>query len=198
MINKKAFIKLERVISPEYILRKNAGMQELAADLKRAVTRAGTRGARVMREVILDSPTGNPRHIQRNITRERTRPPIAGKDGSVNNSWGSRLETGNMYNSVSFKRGKKVPGADARFKQDIIGGFGWPADAAGNIKDAPGSPMSRSRQPDTTNWRSDPRYFAMQEYGFGDTPGMNSQEKASEAASQKLREEIEALKRKYK
>jgi hypothetical protein len=38
----------------------------------------------------------------------------------------------------------------------------------------------------------------MQDYGFGDTPGMNSQEKSSEAASQKLREEIEALKRKYK
>lgn len=198
MINKRTFARLERVLSPEYILKKNPGMQQVARDLQRAVTRAGTEGARVMRDTILNSPTGNPRHIQRNITRGKTRPPIAGKDGLVNNSWGSRLETGNMYNSVSFKRGKKVPGADARFKQDIIGGFGWPADTAGNIKDAPGSPMARSRQPDTTNWRSDPRYFAMQEYGFGDTPGMESQERASNAAREKLQEEIEALKRKYK
>jgi hypothetical protein len=207
--NKTAFARLERVLSPEYILKKNPGMQRLAKELKLAISRAGLAGANSMRETILDSPTGNDwkgpvlddgdppwSHGRQNIWRANNRPPINGKGGSVNNLIGSRLETGNMYNSVSYKRGKIVAGPDKRFKQDIVGGFGWPADQSGNIKDAPSSPMSRSRDSDTTNWRQDPRYFAMQEYGFGKTPGMNSQERASQAARNVLEAEINKLKRK--
>jgi hypothetical protein len=200
--NKTAFARLERVLSPEYILKNNPGMQKLAKELKLAISRAGLAGANSMRETILDSPTGNDgpeplwSHTRKNIWRANNRPAINGKGGSVNNRTGSRLETGNMYNSVSYKRGKVVPGPDKRFKQDIVGGFGWPADESGNIKDAPSSPMSRSRDSDTPNWREDPRYFAMQEYGFGKTPGMNSQERASRAARNVLEAEINKLKRK--
>ena len=207
--NKKAFLNIERALSPDYILKNNPGMQRIAKELKRAISRAGLAGANSMRSTILDSPTGNNwnspvldggpspwSHRRQNIWRANNRPAINGKGGSVNNLEGSRMETGNMYNSVSYKRGKIVSGPDKRFKQDIVGGFGWPADSSGNIKDAPGSPMSRSRDSDTTNWRQDPRYFVMQEYGFGITPGMNSQDKARAAAQIVLDAEVARIKRK--
>ena len=194
--NKSQFAKLEKVLSPEYILKKNPAMQKLARELRVAVSRAGMAGAKSMRATILDSPTGSMWHQRRNIWRGANRPPINGKDGSVNDTWGSRIETGNMYNSVSAKYGKVVPGRDKRFKQDVVGGFGWPADEMGTIKNAPSSQMSRSRSADTPNWRSDPRYFAMQEYGFGNTPGMNAQEKAAQAARAVLKAELEKLRNK--
>jgi hypothetical protein len=100
-----------------------------------------------------------------------------------------------MYNSVSYKRGKAVADSDRRRRQGVTGGFGWPATESGEIKNAPSSPISKSRNPDTPNWRSDPRYFAMQEYGFDNTPGMNSQETASYAARQKLEEELNRLRK---
>jgi hypothetical protein len=190
--NRSAFSKLERVLSPEYILKKNPAMQKLAREMRLAVSRAGKAGADSMRNTILYSPTGTLWHDRRNIWRAANREPIAGKSNQI----GSRMETGNMYNSVSRKYGKIVPGKDKRYKQDIVGGFGWPADEMGNIKDAPSSPMSASRSPDTPNWRSDPRYFAMQEYGFDNTPGMNSQETASYAARKKLEEELNRLRKK--
>lgn len=190
--NRSAFAKLERVLQPEYILKKNPAMQKLAREMRLAVSRAGKAGADSMRNTILYSPTGSLWHDRRNIWRAANREPIAGKSNQI----GSRIETGNMYNSVSRKYGKIVSGKDKRYKQDIVGGFGWPADEMGNIKDAPSSPMSASRSPDTPNWRSDPRYFAMQEYGFDGTRGMNSQETASQAARQKLEEELNRLKRK--
>lgn len=193
--NKSTFARLERVLSPEYILKNNPEIQKLSRELRLAVSRAGMAGAKSMRNTILNSPTGSLWHKRQNIWRGNNRPAINGKDGPVNNLWGSRLETGNMYNSVSAKYGKVVPGRDKRYKQDVIGGFGWPASADGIIKDAPSAPMARSRTPDTPNWRSDPRYFAMQEYGFGKTPGMNSQEEASRVARQKLQEELQKLKR---
>lgn len=194
--NKSQFARLERVLSPEYILKGNPAMQKLARELRTAVSRAGLAGAKSMRSTILDSPTGSMWHQRRNIWRSANRPSIDGKDGSVNNSMGSRIETGNMYNSVSAKYGKIVPGRDKRFKQDIVGGFGWPADEMGTIKNAPGSPMSRSRESDTPNWRSDPRYFHMQEYGFDSTPGMNSQEKAGQVARAVLKAELDKLRNK--
>jgi hypothetical protein len=208
--NRETFLRLERRLSPEYILKNNPGMQRIARELKTAISRAGLAGANSMRETILNSPTGNNwnnspildggnppwTHGRQNIWRANNRPAINGKGGSVNNLIGSRLETGNMYNSVSYKRGKIVAGPDKRFKQDIVGGFGWPADASGNIKDAPSSPMSRSRDSDTPNWREDPRYFAMQEYGFGKTPGMQSQERAAQAAQSVLDVELAKIKRK--
>jgi hypothetical protein len=200
--NRETFLRLERRLSPEYILKNNPGMQRIARELKRAISRAGLAGANSMRETILNSPTGNDgpeplwSHKRKNIWRANNRPAINGKGGSVNNLIGSRLETGNMYNSVSYKRGKIVAGPDKRFKQDIVGGFGWPADASGNIKDAPSSPMSRSRDSDTPNWREDPRYFAMQEYGFGKTPGMQSQQRAAQAAKNVLDIELAKIKRK--
>lgn len=196
MSNKSTFAKLERILSPEYILKNNPEMQKLARQLRLAVSRAGMAGAKSMRETILDSPTGSLWHQRRNIWRAANRPAINGKDGSVNNSWGSRIETGNMYNSVSAKYGKIVPGKDKRFKQDIVGGFGWPASEMGEIKNAPSSPMSRSRNPDTSNWREDPRYFAMQEYGFGNTPGMNSQDRAAQVARTALKAELDKLRNK--
>lgn len=187
---KSQFAKIEKKLSPEYILKKSPAMQKKAQEIKRAVTRAGMAGAKSMRETILDSPTGSLWHGRRNAFRS-TRPGI-GTEGVTNGS-GSRIETGNMYNSVSYKRGKAIPNRDKRVKQDVAGGFGWPATEAGAIKDAPSSPMSKSRNPDTANWRSDPRYFSMQEYGFGSTPGMQSQNKASEIARAKLMEEFAKL-----
>jgi hypothetical protein len=187
---KSQFARIEKKLSPEYILKKNPAMLKKAQEIKRAVTRAGMAGAKSMRETILDSPTGSMWHGRRNAFRA-TRPGI-GTDGVTNRS-GSRIETGNMYNSVSFKRGKAIPNRDKRVKQDVGGGFGWPATEAGAIKDAPSSPMSKSRNPDTQNWRSDPRYFSMQEYGFGATPGMYSQEKAAEVAKSKLMEELNKI-----
>jgi hypothetical protein len=185
---KSQFAKIEKALSPEYILKKSPAMQKKAREIKKAVTRAGMAGAKSMRETILDSPTGSMWHGRRNAFRAQYRPGI-GTEG-VTNRAGSRIETGNMYNSVSYKRGKAVPDSDKRRKQGVMGGFGWPATEAGAIKDAPSSPMSKSRNPDTENWRSDPRYFSMQEYGFGGTPGMNSQQIAAQKAKQVLREEL--------
>ena len=184
---KSQFAKVEKALSPEYILKKSPAMQKKAREIKRAVTRAGMAGAKSMRETILDSPTGSMWHGRRNEFRARYRPAIG---NGVTNRGGSRIETGNMYNSVSYKRGKAVPDSDKRRKQGVMGGFGWPATEYGAIKDAPSSPMSKSRNPDTPNWRSDPRYFSMQEYGFGGTEGMNSQQTAAQKAQQVLREEL--------
>jgi hypothetical protein len=183
------FKKIEKRISPEYILKKNPAMRKKAAEIKRAVTRAGMAGAKEMRRVILeDSSTGSIWHSRRNAFRAKYRPAI-GTEG-VRNQDGSRIETGNMYNSVSYKRGKAVADSDRRRRQGVTGGFGWPATEGGEIKNAPSSPISKSRNPDTPNWRSDPRYFAMQEYGFGSTEGMNSQRKAAREALRVLREEL--------
>ncbi len=165
-------------------------MQKKAAEIKRAVTRAGVAGAKSMRETILDSPTGSMWHGRRNAFRAKYRPAIG---NGITNQDGSRIETGNMYNSVSYKRGKAIPDSDRRKKQGVTGGFGWPATQSGGIKDAPSSPMPKSRNPDNEKWRSDPRYFAMQEYGFESTPGMDSQRKASIEARRILREELAKL-----
>jgi hypothetical protein len=188
-----AKFKLTGVISPEYILKKSPAAKKLANELRLAVSRAGMAGAKAMRERILDSPTGSDWHTRRNAWRGLNRPSINGKDGPVNNSWGSRLETGNMYNSVSANYGKIVPGADRRRMQSIQGGFGWPATKDGNIKPAPSRPINRSRQPDTDNWGTNRNYFEMQEYGFGETPGMNATQAGMEAARKKLIEEINRL-----
>jgi hypothetical protein len=187
---KSQFAKIEKRLSPEYILKRNPAMLKKAQEIKRAVTRAGVAGAKSMRETILDSPTGSMWHGRRNAFRAKYRPAIG---NGITNQDGSRIETGNMYNSVSYKRGKSVPDSDKRKKQGVTGGFGWPATESGAIKNAPSSPMSKSRNPDTENWRSDPRYFSMQEYGFGSTPGMNSQTKASMKAQEVLIEELAKL-----
>jgi hypothetical protein len=187
---KSQFARIEKRLSPEYILKRNPAMLKKAQEIKRAVTRAGMAGAKSMRETILDSPTGSLWHGRRNAFRA-TRPGI-GSDAVTNRS-GSRIETGNMYNSVSFKRGKAIPNRDKRVRQDVGGGFGWPATEAGAIKNAPSSPMSKSREPDMPNWRSDPRYFSMQEYGFDNTPGMFSQQTASQVAQAKLMEEFKKI-----
>jgi hypothetical protein len=191
-----AKFKLTGVISPEYILKKSPAAKKLSKELRLAVSRAGIAGAKAMRERILDSPTGSDWHTRRNAWRGMSRPSINGKDGPVNNSWGSRLETGNMYNSVSANYGKIVPGRDKRRMQSIQGGFGWPATKDGNIKPAPSRPLNRSRQPDTDNWGANRNYFEMQEYGFGETPGMHATDAGREAARKKLIEEINRLRNK--
>lgn len=187
---KSQFVKIEKALSPEYILKKSPAMQKKAREIKTAVTRAGMAGAKSMRETILDSPTGSMWHGRRNEFRAKYRPAIG---NGINNMDGSRIETGNMYNSVSYKRGKAIPDSDRRKRQGVTGGFGWPADQGGSIKDAPSSPMSKSRNPDRPNWRSDPKYFSMQEYGFGGTPGMNSQQTAAQIAQQVLRAELKKV-----
>jgi hypothetical protein len=198
---KSQFLKIEKRLSPEYILKKNPAMLKKAQEIKRAVTRAGMAGAKEMRKVILNSPTGSPWHNRVNVWRAANKSSIMSKDGeSVNNNSGSgaRLDSGNMYNSVSYKRGKAIPDSDRRKRQGVTGGFGWPASQDGQIKDAPSSPLSRSRNPDPTEpgmkpWRNDPRYFVMQEYGFGSTPGMDSQRKASIEAEKVLKDELAKL-----
>lgn len=188
-------VKITGLVSPEYILRKSKVAEKLANELRLAVSRAGMAGAKAMRERVLDSPTGSDWHIRRNAWRGMNRPSINGKDGPVNNTWGSRIETGNMYNSISAKYGKIVPNRDKRKRQTISGGFGWPA-ADGRIKSAPSRPINRSRQPDTANWGVDRNYFELQEYGFGNTPGMHASDAGMEAARKKFIEEVNKLRRK--
>lgn len=187
----KQFGEINKKISPEYILQKNPGMQRIAKEVKLAVTRAGRAGADSMRDTILnDASTGSNWHSRRN--KERAERPGVGSQ-SVTNTMNSRIETGNMYNSVRYKRGFSITGADKRFRQDVSGGFGWPATKDGQIKDAPSSPIAGSREPDTKNWRSDPRYFEIQEYG---NKGMGSQKRAYGVAQAKLKEELDKIKRK--
>ncbi len=192
-----AKIKLTGIVSPEYILKKSPAGKKLANEIRLAVSRAGIAGAKAMRERILDSPTGSDWHTRRNAWRGMSRPSINGKDGPVNNSWGSRLETGNMYNSVSANYAKIVPGRDRRNRQNIVGGFGWPATSDGNIRQAPSRPINRSRQPDTRNWGADRNYFEMQEYGLGNIGSpMLSQEYGRIAALRKFNQEMERIRRK--
>lgn len=189
-------VNITGVVSPEHILRRSKAAQSLANGLRLAVSRAGMAGAKAMRERILNSPTGNDWHIRRNAWRGLNRPSINGKDGPVNNLWGSRLETGNMYNSVSAQYGKIVPNRDRRRMQTITGGFGWPASADGKIKSAPARPINRSRQPDRKNWGADRNYFEIQEYGLNGIRAMNSGDFGRAAAHKKFMEEINRLRRK--
>lgn len=192
-----AKIKITGVISPDYILNKSPAGKKLANEIRLAVSRAGIAGAKAMRERILDSPTGTPWHVKTNAWRGMNRPSINGKDGPVNNSWGSRLETGNMYNSVSANYGKIVPSRDRRNRQSVVGGFGWPATSGGSIKAAPSRPINRSRRPDEKNWGTDRNYFEMQEYGLGNINSpMLSQEYGRIAALKKFNEEMNRIRRK--
>ena len=181
-------------IPPEYII-KSKGMEKLYDQMRKAAGRAARSGAMAMQERILNSPTNSEWHKRRNAWRGQNRPSIGGKYvGPVNNTWGSRIETGNMYNLISASRGKIVPGKDRRYNQSIVASFGWPATEGGVIKDAPSSLLPQSRNPDTPNWREDPRYIAMQEYGFGKTPGMHAGEAGMEIARRRLIEEIRKIK----
>ncbi len=181
-------------IPPEWII-KSKQMQKVYDEVRKAAGRAARSGAMAMQEVVLNSPTGTEGHVRRNATRASKRPAIGGKYvGPVNNTWGSRIETGNMYNLISASFGKIVPGKDKRYRQSIVASFGWPATAEGRIKDAPSSPLPTSRMPDTPNWRSDPRYIAMQEYGGANTPAMHAGAQGAEAARRKLIEEIRKIK----
>lgn len=183
-------MKLTASIANAYNRKIYEHLNKQAHLIRRAMTRAGMAGAEEMKNIILDSPTGTPSHRRRNMDRIRERAPL--KNG-VQNRIGSRIETGNMFNSVHFKRGKIVQNIDRRRRGEIDGGFGWPAYADGRIKDAPSSPLAKSRQPDTKNWRTDPRYFEMQEYGGPKTPAMNSQSRALQVAKNKLLNELAKL-----
>lgn len=181
--------KIEFKIPSERII-KSKKMEKLYNEMRKAAGRAARAGAMAMQDVILDSPTGTRWHERRNAWRA-SREPIGGKyRGPVTNEPGSRIETGNMYNLISATRGKIIPGKDRRYSQSIAAAFGWPATKSGEIKDAPSAPIAGSRSPDTPNWRSDPRYIAMQE------ESMQAGSYGRKVALSVLREELQKLKRK--
>jgi hypothetical protein len=170
--------------------KKYPWLQKVAEDLRDATTEAAKAGASAMRDTILNSPTGSDWHVGINIQRGK-RPPYI-------NMWGSRYETGTMYNSVDFRKGRITQAKDRRRRGSVNASFGWPATASGQIADAPTSPIGR--KPDGPGWRDDPKYFVMQEYGFNNegtaVPGMNSQKAGLDAAMIKIQQEMR--KRGYK
>jgi hypothetical protein len=151
-------------------------LEEEAQNVRKAVRFASRAAARAMKDKILDSPTGSKWHSAINSMR--------------GNPDGARLETGTMYDAVASMEPKIVENADRRRQSAVVGGFGWPADANGNIKDA--SPRRRSQADPDGDWRTDPKYFMMQEYGFdldGDfVPGMHAQQAGVEAFKTNLDE----------
>lgn len=167
--------------------KKYPWLEKIAQDMRIAAGRAAAAGADAMRDKILNSPTGSSWHIAINIERGKRPPNI--------NQWGSRYETGTMFNLVSANRGKIVENADRRRRGSVTAGFGWPAMSDGTIKDAPSSPVGRA--PDGPGWRTDPKYFLMQEYGFnnmGDqVEGMYSQQAGVEAAKLVLNNELRKM-----
>ena len=172
----KRNLPIEIAVANAVARRKNAILEEEAQNVRKAVRFASRAAARAMKDRILDSPTGSKWHTAINTMR--------------GNPDGARLETGTMYDAVGSLEPKIVENADRRRQASIIGGFGWPADANGNIKDA--SPRRRSQADPDGDWRTDPKYFMMQEYGFdldGDwVPGMFAQQAGVEAFKQKLDE----------
>lgn len=156
-------------------------LQVVADDLAAAAGKSARAGFSAMRDKILDSPTLRPgSNWHKMINARRGNPP------------GARYETGTMFNSVFYNRGRIVEARDRRRRGSVTAGFGWPASEDNVIKDAPTSPLGR--QPDGPGWRDDPKYFVMQEYGFPhegyEVPGMYSQKAGAEAAKIALDQEL--------
>jgi hypothetical protein len=158
----------------------NARVKRESEFVRRAVGYAAYKGAQAMRDKVLNSPTGTSWHEA--INKQRG-----------NQSLSARYETGTMFESIGRTYGKIIANPDRRKRSNAVASFGWPLDSSGIIKDAPINPTSKGkRMPDGPGWRSDPKYFMMQEYGFnneGDmVPGMFSQRSGVAAAKLALDE----------
>lgn len=172
-MSKNYTVKWSLNVGNEFNRMVNAKVAKEAEVTRRAAGFAAYKAADAMRDKILNSPTASRWHKAINEQR--------------NNPEGARYETGTMYESVSRTYGKIVANADRRKQSKVVASFGWPANSDGTIKDAPMNPTTKgTRNPDGPGWRSDPRYFMMQEYGFdneGDWVwGMQSQRAGVEAA----------------
>lgn len=171
-------LPFERAIASAVKRAANAALAKTAEDMRRAVGYAAYHGAQAMRDKVLDSPTGTSWHAHYSALR--------GKPGA-------RYETGTMFNSISYTRGKIVESSDRRRRSHVTASFGWPTDSSGQIKDLPMNPQSKgSRMPDNPygEWHSDPRYHMMQEYGFNlegtQVEGMFSMRAGQKAAEAKF------------
>jgi hypothetical protein len=177
---KKAYgLKLNIAVGNELNRLVNVRVAKESEFIRRAVGYAAYKGADAMRDKVLNSPTGTKWH--RAINEQRGNPTAA------------RYETGTMFESIARTYGKIIPNQDRRKRSAAVASFGWPVDSSDTIKDAPMSPTTKgTRMPDGPGWRSDPKYFMMQEYGFnneGDmVPGMFSQRAGVEAAKLALNE----------
>ncbi len=164
--------------------KKYPWLQKVANDLAGATTEAAKAGKDAMQWKILTSPTGSSWHKAINDKR--------------GNPTGARYETGTMFNSVDFRKGRIVENKDRRRRGSVQASFGWPAAPDGTVDDAPTSPIGRS--PDGPGWREDPKYFLMQEFGFElegrNVPGMEAQKAGLDAAMIKIQTEMR--KRGYK
>lgn len=177
-MSKNYTVKWNLNVGNEFNRMINAKVAKEAEVTRRAAGFAAFKAAEAMRDKILNSPTtegGDTSSWHKKANAERGNPENA------------RYETGTMFESVSRTRGKIVPNADRRKQSSVVASFGWPATESGTIKDAPVSPTTKgTRNPDGPGWRSDPRYFLMQEYGFdneGDWVwGMWSQRVGAQAA----------------
>lgn len=161
-------------------------MRESEIIRREGIGRAARIGANAMRDKILNSPTASNWH--KRVSEERGHP-------------GARYETGTMFGSVTYTFGKIIESPDKRKRARVHASFGWPAskyegpDGTTVIKDAPRSPSTKGtngidKENGYGNWREDPRYFVMQEYGFeleGDyVEGMYSMRAGGKAAMEYL------------
>jgi hypothetical protein len=171
-------LKLNIAVGNQFNRLVNTRVARESEFIRRAVGYAAYKGAEAMRDKVLNSPTGTSWHEA--INKERG-----------NQSLSARYETGTMFESIARTRGKIIANKDRRRRSSAVASFGWPLDSSGIIKDAPTSPTSKGKKmPDGPGWRSDPKYFMMQEYGFnneGDmVPGMFSQRAGVKAAKEAL------------
>jgi hypothetical protein len=181
-MSKNYTVKWSLNVGNEFNRMVNAKVAKEAEVTRRAAGFAAFKAADAMRDKILNSPTATEWH--KRINKERGNPE------------GARYETGTMFESVSRTYGKIVANADRRKQSSVVASFGWPAAEDGTIKDAPMNPMTKgTRRPDGPQWsqpgwgwRSDPRYFLMQEYDkqYDGNPeitkGMHAQRAGVEAA----------------
>jgi hypothetical protein len=171
-------LKLNISVGNELNRLVNARVAKESEFIRRAVGYAAYKGAEAMRDKVLNSPTGTRWHEA--INKQRGNPTLT-----------ARYETGTMFESIARTYAKIVANQDRRKRSSAVASFGWPLDSSGIIKDAPMSPTTKgTRMPDGPGWRSDPKYFMMQEYGFnneGDmVPGMFSQREGVKAAKDAL------------
>jgi hypothetical protein len=137
-------------------------LQKLSRDIKGGLTTAVIAGSEAMKDRVVNSP------------------PTGSKVDD-----GRRVDTWTMYDSIDFSKPREPRSKDRRKRSSVSASFGFPANPDGSIKDAPTSP---TRGGGSENWRSDPNYFVMQEYGnsmFDELsyPGMRSQQDGLDAAA---------------
>lgn len=129
--------------------------------IRRIIGRAARTGAvETRRHIWGGSPTGTKWHVEANRRR--------------GNAFGARIETGKMYESISFSR----PVWDPKQKAYVASfGFPYSPNTFGHIRNVRSSSkyadkIDKMRNPNFKPWASDKNYFAMQEYG-AEMPGSN-------------------------